>query len=170
MQGISFGFYDDMHKRWKTTIEDVQRHDTNPEAEVVKKCIAAVQKDQDENVLKEHYGIKQFQDHDYGKSTPDKSIVSILGLILFWFANLPCTEEAKQEQTRYRKRLQLKMELLLNPESVEEFPLVSQEAYDNMILNDAQRTYCPKSFQSDEKKDYSPLYENELGKDKTQTQ
>lgn len=154
---------DDLKELWKKTSRTNRGIPGYPN-DPVSKCIQAVEEYIDREELKRHYGVEDFPDSDKGRAS-DKSIVSILGLVLFWLAAVPCAEEARAEQIIYRKRLDLKLGLILAPESIAEFCSMAQKVYGDSVINDLTRTHSPEPFRADEERDHTQINENVIDKE-----
>lgn len=157
----------DLETRWQKTLMHNQGVEDFPQ-EPIKNAIneACKDKDRDKKELKNRYGIEDFFEDSYdcvGATRNDVSIVYILALILLWFTVLPCTEEAETERSNYRKRLQLKLKLLINPS---EFKEVLRAVYGDWVLNELRKTHSSGQFRAVEECDYTQTEENKIEKER----
>ena len=122
-----------LRKKWEHNLEVMKKLGMCPG---VATCINGVISTADKDELKKQYDINQLPECD-----DVNGIIKTLGCVLFWFACLPCTEEAKRAQASYRSSLKTKLALLLNP-VLSEFQQMRKEAEDNPALLSMLAEHC----------------------------
>ena len=143
---------DDLKRRWERSIRAMGEVDPEPSIDsfinrVQRHCII-------EDSLK-RYNIALL---------PNNEIKSILGVLLFWIAALPCANDAQEESLIFQELLRRKLHYMVNPQ---EFRMAVSETLREAQLVEITKRSLSKSVDYSKEYDYSEVNENDLNNDKS---